>query len=249
MKLTNEEKKKILGLRIAAVMIDYIIIFLLALLSVDYSFMILSDQAEGIFHLFNLFLLMVFILYLLKDIVYGRSIGKWTIGLEVRDSNNNEKKPNIIKLIVRNLFIFLWPIEILMILFSKDNRRIGDKLANTEVYRISNKINKKRLAIVIGLIIIIFISTTFITVIGTLKNSSSYKIAIESIENNESIKETVGEPLRYGMIPSGSVSVSNGYGEASYVIKVKGQKDSIKVYIYLQKEPNGEWTVKNINYE
>jgi hypothetical protein len=60
-----------------------------------------------------------YILYCCKDIINGRSIGKRIFGLAVRVDNDNNNVPKISKLIIRNLFTFLWPIELILILVSK----------------------------------------------------------------------------------------------------------------------------------
>lgn len=241
-------KDEYLKLRLTAFTIDFIIITLIITLPTAFSFRLISDYPDKQFLVFDLMLIIGIILFLLKDIVHGQSIGKWTIGLAVREYNNIEEKPKLSKLILRNVFTLIWPVEFLMILFAKEHRKIGDKLAITEVYRISDKVNVKRIVIISVLAIVIFVVTTFLGVITSLKGSSSYKVAIESIENNKSIQEIVGEIEGYGMMPSGSVSVGNGYGDASFVIKVKGEKRDLKVSVYLRKRPNKEWEVEKIDY-
>lgn len=68
---------------------------------------------------------------LLKDVAGGRSIGKRLLGLQIVAAQNG-LSPHPLKLVLRNLTLFLFPLEILM-LFCKGHRRLGDLLADTKV--------------------------------------------------------------------------------------------------------------------
>ncbi|WP_233581788.1 hypothetical protein [Flavobacterium macacae] len=43
------------------------------------------------------------------------------------------------------------------------------------------------------------------------------------------------------MMPSGNVNISNGQGQAQLDIKILGNTNDMKVSVYLEKEPNGQW--------
>ncbi len=76
-----------------------------------------------------------------------------------------------------------------------------------------------------------------------MKSSDSYKIAIATIEYDKQIRDETGGIKGYGMIPAGNVNVSDGFGQAQYEIKVLGNKKDMKVWVALEKEPNGGWRV------
>lgn len=65
----------------------------------------------------------------LKDVVHKRSFGKKIMRLKIEDKDGYE--PSFFQLIIRNLTFFIWPIEVVLLLSSKE--RIGDKKANTVV--------------------------------------------------------------------------------------------------------------------
>lgn len=105
--------KKILR-RCSAVIIDYWIIIAVVLL----------------FQLKKYMYILVFTLFILKDLAFkNASIGKKICGLEVRMNDNT--KPPIIILLIRNFTILIYPIEILMIIFF--GKRIGDYIFKTSV--------------------------------------------------------------------------------------------------------------------
>ena len=74
-----------------------------------------------------------------------------------------------------------------------------------------------------------------------MKNSEAYKVAVREIEQNQEILNETGGIKGYGIMPMGSVNISNGYGQAQLAIKVLGNDNNLNVSAYLTKEPNGEW--------
>jgi uncharacterized RDD family membrane protein YckC len=78
-----------------------------------------------------LFFVMFFCMYLCKDIFGGQSFSKKMMDIQIIDINSG-KRASKFKTILRNLFLVLWPIELLLILLSRD-QRLGDKVAGTTI--------------------------------------------------------------------------------------------------------------------
>ncbi len=72
---------------------------------------------------------------------------------------------------------------------------------------------------------------------------------INYIESSEEIVDETGGIEGYGFLPSGSVQISNGEGEAVYSISIKGKNEDILVEVYLTKEPRQDWVVQEVYYE
>ena len=72
-----------------------------------------------------------FIIYFLKDNYRGKSIGKRLMGFQVVTSSK-EEPAGVLRCFIRNLLIPLWPLEVLITLFSP-SRRLGDLIAGTKV--------------------------------------------------------------------------------------------------------------------
>lgn len=80
--------------------------------------------------LHDMFLMIIFLLLLFKDIIFkNASIGKKIMNIEIRRYNN--KLPNLTTIILRNAFLILWPIEILIFLIY--NKSIGDMIFGTRI--------------------------------------------------------------------------------------------------------------------
>jgi uncharacterized RDD family membrane protein YckC len=78
---------------------------------------------------FIMFLGIAFLIF--KDI-FGKSVGKHLLGLNVVDYNVNQK-PNIYQRLLRNITVPITIIEIFVVFFSKKHRRLGDSIAKTDV--------------------------------------------------------------------------------------------------------------------
>jgi uncharacterized RDD family membrane protein YckC len=75
--------------------------------------------------------IILFSIFINKDIYFGRSIGKYFNGTRVVSiRTGNAATP--IQCSLRNLFILIWPLEAIILLFSP-KRRIGDIVAGTKV--------------------------------------------------------------------------------------------------------------------
>ncbi len=73
------------------------------------------------------------------------------------------------------------------------------------------------------------------------KQNDPYKHAIEFVTTNESAKAALGEPIKAGFMPSGSISVNNGVGEADWNISVSGPKGKGVIKVIGTKSA-GVWT-------
>lgn len=240
-------KESVLGKRIGAFITDHVIICFVAMVPFFLNFNKIMDDPFAMFELFSITMTIGILGYLLKDIFRGRSVGKVLFGLYVKDYQNKEDTPPLYKLILRNLLTFLWPIELIVMLVDKENRRLGDKIGKTQVIGYSGKVII-RVVVVAILAFVLFVSSLFIGITQMIRNDSSYKTAVKYIENQEDIKSVTGKILGYGYFPSGSINISNGHGVAELSIKVKGEKKDILVFVLLEKSVGLEWEIKDVKY-
>lgn len=234
--------------RIAAFLIDH---FVMTFLMVSMVFIALGpdfiehENTEKVRSTMFWVMLPGLLLYLSKDSIKGISIGKWIMGIMVRNESNSEI-PNFAKLFIRNLLIVIWPIEFIVLAISSKKKRLGDLIAKTKVLRNAQK--SKKLLRVLALISIglCFFFFTYYFAVSAMKKSEAYKVAIEHIELNEQIISSTGGILGYGSLPKGNISVTNGYGQAQLQINVLGNENDIEVHVYLEKAPDGEWIMKEL---
>lgn len=74
--------------------------------------------------------IVVSFLIIIKDLMFkNASLGKRIMRIEIKKVTN--ATPKFYELVFRNIFLFIWPIEVLLILFQ--NKRIGDIVFKTKV--------------------------------------------------------------------------------------------------------------------
>jgi uncharacterized RDD family membrane protein YckC len=77
------------------------------------------------------FVVPMFAVYFCKDCINGRSPAKRILNIAVVDYRTNVSASPFQSL-VRNLFIVIWPVEVIVALFDQE-RRIGDRVAGTKL--------------------------------------------------------------------------------------------------------------------
>jgi len=135
-------KRASVGKRIGAFLIDHLIISFISHFVGGFILMGLytvlspseASAASLVLLLFLVVSVLAFLFYIFRDVVKGQSIGKRLLGIGVRDVSDNFLVPPTSRLVLRQLFSFVWPIEFLVLLFSDENRKIGDKISRTGVY-------------------------------------------------------------------------------------------------------------------
>ncbi|NRD20202.1 RDD family protein [Winogradskyella eckloniae] len=236
--------------RIAAFLVDH---FVMTFLIVSITFLALGPDYlnEPDFSKITAIMLTTFLIgfaiYFGKDSINGISIGKWIFGIMVRDEDNPEIVPSIGKLFFRNIFLIIGPVEFIMLASSNEKKRLGDKIAKTIVVKNPNTPSKTlRILALVGAGLV-FITFMILFVGAAMKNSDAYQVAVKNIEQNERIIEDTGGITGYGMMPSGSINITNGFGEAQLSITVLGNKKDVKVGVYLTKQPNDDWQLIEMN--
>lgn len=245
--MNNNFEKASRKRRIAAILIDH---FVFCFLMVMVTFLIIGPSfvdEEGFSNKFHTYGLYIFILgiliYFNKDMVNGISIGRWITGTAVREMQDYQLIPSRIKLFIRNVFIVIWPIELVVLALSDNKQRIGDKITKTEVIKNPNPPRLSlRLSALIGIGLIFIVST--LTLTGSmLKGSEAYSSALKYIEGDNEVLRKTGGIRKFGNFPSGGFNISNGEGNAEFNICIKGNAQDVDVVVRLEKHDNANWEV------
>ena len=119
--------------RIASMFIDHMVMsvtgifFFIGIVSGMYSFLLIGSSIS-------------FALYFCKDSFAGRSIGKRVLKFQVINARTGQVASPL-RCLMRNFFIILWPIEVIVTLISPQ-RRIGDFVAGTKVVNYDQEIEQ-----------------------------------------------------------------------------------------------------------
>lgn len=104
----------------------------------------------------------------------------------------------------------------------------------------------KKIALIIGGVLVLMIGFFIALGLGVasmLKSSDAYKVSVEAIQEDETIRELTGGIAGYGLWPTGNINYTNGFGEAILEIEVQGVDESITVVTHLKKSFGGEWHI------
>lgn len=116
----------IMNKRIEAFVIDIIVSIIMSS-----SFFLISVWLNNSMLWMSFALALIYSFLFCKDVNGGRSIGKQRTGLCIL-SEKSDSAPSVIRLILRNVFYILWPIEIILF-FCNSGKRLGDLVMQTKV--------------------------------------------------------------------------------------------------------------------
>jgi uncharacterized RDD family membrane protein YckC len=143
------EKEMTAGSRIAAMLLDHIVMTIVIMI-LAWPIMAIGfkdsfgDKTNSMPTAINwtLYVLLFGVsLYFNKDMIQGKSVAKRALKQEVVDIKTGEVASSL-KCLVRNLTIIIWPIEVIAVLISP-SKRIGDFIAGTRVEYITTERNSK----------------------------------------------------------------------------------------------------------
>jgi uncharacterized RDD family membrane protein YckC len=162
-------KNKLIN-RFKSVIVDQVSITLVAMFSSMPMLIykgVSADPSDEPKFLSSLIIAFIWTLLFNKDIYFGRSLGKYWSSLQVVNIKTG-RHANPIQCLVRNIFLLLWPIEMIILVFSP-SRRLGDIIANTKVVVFDADIEKTEpqqsilriVSILIPFIAVYFLSFNF----------------------------------------------------------------------------------------
>jgi hypothetical protein len=102
----------------------------------------------------------------------------------------------------------------------------------------------------LGLIIIStgFVSTIFLIVESSFRNSDAYTQALARAQANPQVREQMGQPLNPGWFVSGSINIAGPSGKADISIPISGPKRKGTLYVVARKSA-GRWTFETLQVE
>lgn len=233
--------------RVFAFLIDHIIIIVFGSGS---FFIMFNPVAENItfpsIGHYTIFVL-TFLIFIFRDIINSASIGKRFLGLKIVNSEEPSEPVSVAKLGLRNLFIPLWPLELLVMVFNSRNRRIGDMVAKTQVLYSKDWISSKfRLSIVS--IFLAFLTILFVHTFANIRKTPSYQLVSDYVLSDERLFNEIGEIKSLGKCPSLDIRSNAAESVSMISFKISGQKGTKRVRGFLRKIGDSEWKIEKVEY-
>ena len=222
--------KKTTGKRFLAFIFDSLFIFLLAFTFYMLGGLIFKIDSEVYQSVMSIILLIIiFSYFLLGEFIYENTLGKYLAGIIVVDDQNFEK-PSFRSFIKRALLKIIFPIEGFVLLFSKQQKRLGDIWAKTVVVNKENNKLKSYLRLIIGLVSIVALMFCFCVIMGlAVKNTDYYRIGINYLTTNNKV-EVVGLPTE----------VNESRCKVDFIVPVSNENND-KYAVVALKKADGKW--------
>ncbi|NVK39001.1 MAG: RDD family protein [Gammaproteobacteria bacterium] len=248
--------------RIAALLVDSwwfgLLTTLIVFWAIEVSALSLDDlYLSSSYSLFTVAPLLSFFIFMCKDAYQGMSPGKRLLGIRVLNKNLEPVTPW--QTLVRNLTLPFWPLDFLAMILSSKKRRLGDYLANTQVVR-DTQINSEQRLIVAGLMVAFYMFTPNLPALSVspdamlqwpqmmIKRSGAYEYAEQQVRVHSGIEQFIGVIQDIEVGGNSQINMVNQHGHAQFELNVIGEKDSLPVFVTLDRE-NGQWQLVSLNYE
>jgi uncharacterized RDD family membrane protein YckC len=158
-------------------LLDYILYMLLGLFfKLDSA----SFQNYLIYHL-----LIIIVIYLFfGDIFFGETLGKYMMGIKVV-SNEKHGRPPVMSYIKRGLLKIIFPVEGLIMLFSRSKKTLGDLWGKTMVVNKESNRFKLYVRLTGGILLLIVLQFCVVVSIGlAARNTDFYKVGADYLKSN-----------------------------------------------------------------
>jgi len=194
-------------------------------------------DSDGFLSIMIYLAMAIIIIYLFfGEIFFKNTFGKYLFGLEVLDSSRFERL-SAGRFLKRGLLKILWPIEGLVLLFSKSGRRVGDIWAGSIVVNKENNSVRPLVRLIIGAVTMIVLYLAFSFSLGlAARNADFYKAGTEFITASGQVKIT-------GL----TSEISQSRDSVSFCLPVSIENNRRYARIHLGKNED-KWVVSKIEF-
>jgi uncharacterized RDD family membrane protein YckC len=182
-------------------------------------------------------LLLIMIAYLFfGELIFKNTLGKYLTGIEVADAENLQR-PASRSYIKRGILKIIFPVEGIVLLFSRSKKRLGDLWANTIVVNKENNQLKSAVRLIIGIASLIALLFCFRISMGlAVEKTDFYNVGIDHLKNSNEVK-IAGLPK----------VVLHSSDAAYFIVAVSNENKDKYVKISLSKNVTG-WNVNHIDF-
>ncbi len=96
--------------------------------------------------------------------------------------------------------------------------------------------------VIVACAVLGFFPALFTVVMGSMKMSTPYRMAMEEVRADDAVVTAIGSPIRAGFLVSGSINISGGSGSSDLRFMVRGPEGHGTVYTTATREA-GDWAI------
>ena len=96
------------------------------------------------------------------------------------------------------------------------------------------------MAVVLAAMLLASIAVFVLSIARVTKSSEPYRAGLMAAQLDQRVIATLGAPVKDGIMPSGSISTSNGTGSANFSVSLHGARGNGTLYIEAERHA-GQW--------
>jgi len=94
--------------------------------------------------------------------------------------------------------------------------------------------------LLLGAMLLASIAVFVLGIARVTKSSEPYRVGLLAAQHDQRVIDALGAPVKDGIMPSGSISTSNGTGSANFSVSLHGARGNGTLYIEAERHA-GEW--------
>lgn len=96
------------------------------------------------------------------------------------------------------------------------------------------------IALLLGLLLLASIAVFFFGIASMTKSSEPYRHGVATAQHDARVRAALGDPVKDGFMPSGSINTTNGSGQAEFSVSLSGPRGTGTLYIEAERHA-GQW--------
>jgi uncharacterized RDD family membrane protein YckC len=176
------------------------------------------------------------LLLLARDVLGGKSPGKWLTGLAVGRAENPEARAPLLSNLLRNLPLLILPVEGLLVFVHPYGRRLGDRLAGTVVVAPAQVSPLSRRLMGLAVLFLGVLLVSFLLGPWNVRRSAAYQVARGAAAAHPEVAAAVGAPAELNASPSLELAVRPDGGSATLVFEARGPRGKAEAQVELRLE-------------
>ena len=223
--------------RLLAFVYDIIFILLAAFtvhMMLGLIFIMDSEGFQDYVIYITLALILVYLLF--GELLFKNTLGKYLLGIEVVDAERFAR-PSLQSFLKRGILKILWPVEGLVLLFSRSKKRLGDLWSDSIVVNKKTNTLKPFVRIIVGIAVIVVLYFSFSVSLGlAAKRTDFYKVGTDYLTASGQVTIT-------GL--TSEISQSRDSITFALPVSIENQRKYAKVYLG---KSEGNWIVHRAEF-
>ena len=185
------------------------------------------------------------VLFLFKDHLQGKSIGKRFFNLYVAKLEEGFPLARGTQLFARNLWLLILPVEALKMIFDPYCRRFGDRYSGTVVIELQRPLAVRRVTLkmlsAILVISVLWSAYIYLTPLR-IRKSTGYQVALDAARQSQELAQALGNGASEGYW----MDLSLDGDKEIYVLRFHQGDAEARIQVVLTRTPAGQPQVGNL---